>query len=94
MDGKRKMTSNDKTMQWETKQTQNETHKEENHFILNMTRLDTYTNMEVLHLGCYNTPPLRKDLVPRSRTGKTPGTQNGGDPRVPRWLHGRNDVTT
>ena len=37
-----------------------------------------------LHLGRYNTPPLRKDLVPRSRTERTPGTQNGGDPRVPR----------
>ena len=37
-----------------------------------------------VYLGRYNTPPLRKDLVPRSRTERTPGTQNGGDPRVPR----------
>ena len=37
-----------------------------------------------IHLGRYNTPPLRKDLAPRSRTERTPGTQNGGDPRVPR----------
>src|SRR3954464_4568327 len=48
-----------------------------------------------LHLGRYNTPPLRKDLVPRSRTErKTPDIRNGGGPRVPRWLLGLNDVTT
>ena len=27
--------------------------------------------------GRYNTPPLTRDLVPRSRTRKTLGTQNG-----------------
>lgn len=30
------------------------------------------------HPGCYNTPPLREDLVPRSRTERTPDIRNGG----------------
>ena len=47
-----------------------------------------------LHPGCYNTPPLQEDLVPRSRTERTPDIRNGGDPRAPRWLLGRNGVTT
>ena len=44
--------------------------------------------------GCYNTPPLQEDLVLRSRTERTPDIQNGGDPRAPRWLLGRNGETT
>ena len=47
-----------------------------------------------LHPGCYNTPPLQEDLVLRSRTERTPDIRNGGDPRAPRWLLGRNGVTT
>ena len=47
-----------------------------------------------LHPGCYNTPPLQEDLVPRSRTERTPDIRNGGGPRLPRWLLGRNGVTT
>ena len=47
-----------------------------------------------LHPGCYNTPPLREDLIPRSRTERTPDIQNGGGPRVPMWLPGRNGATT
>src|SRR3954469_21147172 len=46
-----------------------------------------------LHPGCYNTPPLREDLVPRSRTERTPDTRNVGGPRAPRWLLGLNGVT-
>ena len=30
------------------------------------------TNNGKLHVGCYHTPPLREDLVPRSRTERTP----------------------
>ena len=30
-----------------------------------------------LHPGCYNTPPLREDLVPRSRIERTPDIRNG-----------------
>ena len=56
--------------------------------------MDILPNMEVLHLGCYNTPPLQEDLAPISRTERTPDIQNGGGPRVPRWLLGRNGVTT
>ena len=81
-------------MQWETKQTQNEIHKEENHLVLNMTRLDTSPNMEVLHLGCHNSPPLQEYLVLRSRTERTPDIRNGDGPRVPRWLFGQNGATT
>ena len=51
-------------------------------------------NWEKLHMGCYNTPPLQEDLVPRSRTERTPDIRNGGDPRAPRCLLGRNGVTT
>ena len=47
-----------------------------------------------IHAGCYNTPPLREDLVPRSRTERTPDIRNGDGPRVPRWLLGRNGATT
>ena len=47
-----------------------------------------------LHPGCYNTPPLQEDLVPRSRTERTPDIRNGDGPRVPRWLPGRNGATT
>ena len=47
-----------------------------------------------LHAGCYNTPPLREDLVPRSRTETTPDIRNGDGPRVPRWLPSRNGATT
>ena len=47
-----------------------------------------------LHPGCYNTPPLQEDLIPRSRTERTPDIRNGGDPRAPRWLLGRNGVRT
>ena len=78
------MTRDDKAMQYETSKTQNETHKEENHLVLNMTRLDTSPNVEVLHLGCYNSPPLQEDLVPRSRTKRTLDIQNGGDPHAPK----------
>ena len=44
--------------------------------------------------GRHNTPPLQEDLIPRSRTERTPDIRNGGDPRAPRWLLGRNGVTT
>ena len=47
-----------------------------------------------LHTGRYNTPPLLEDLVPRSRTERTPDIQNGDGPRVPRWILGRNGATT
>ena len=47
-----------------------------------------------LYPGCYNTPPLQEDLVLRSRTERTPDIRNGGDPRAPMWLLGRNGVTT
>ena len=47
-----------------------------------------------LHPGCYNTPPLQEDLVPRSRSERTLDIRNGGDPRAPRWLLDRNGVTT
>ena len=38
----------------------------------------------MLHPGRYNSPPRQKDLVPRSRTERTPDIRNGGDPCVPR----------
>ena len=57
-------------------------------------QVDILPNWDMLHLGCYNSPPLQEDLVPRSRTERTPDIWNGGDPRAPRWLLGRNGVTT
>ena len=51
-------------------------------------------NYGKLQSGCYNTTPLQEDLVPRSRTERNPDIRNGGDPHAPRWLLGRNGVTT
>ena len=51
-------------------------------------------NYGMLHPGRYNSPPLQEDLVPRSRTERTPDIRNGGDPRAPRWLLGWNGLTT
>ena len=55
-------------------------------------QVDILPKWDMLHLGCYNSP-LQEDLIPRSRTERTPDIQNGGD-HAPRWLLGRNGVTT
>ena len=44
--------------------------------------------------GNYNSPPLQEDLDPRSRSERITDIRNRDDPRAPRWLLGRNGVTT
>ena len=47
-------------------------------YIRGITTLHHYERISSQDLGLKGTPDIR----------------NGGGPRVPRWLHGRNDVTT
>ena len=68
--------------------------KRKPHMELMKNKMNILPKWEVLHLGCYNSPPLQEDLVPRSRTERTLDIRNGGDPRAPRWLIGQNGVTT
>ena len=73
---------------------QDEAKHDKNPQELDEGQVDTLRNCDMIHLGCYNSPPLQEDLVPRSRTERTPDIRNGGDPRAIRWLLGRNGVTT
>ena len=73
---------------------QDEAKHDKNPQELDEGQVDILPNWDMIHLGCYNSPPLQEDLVPRSRTERTPDIRNGGDPRAPRWLLGRNGVTT
>ena len=46
--------------------------------------------------GCYNSPPLTRILVPRikRKTERKWGILREDDPRIPKWLHPQNDLTT
>ena len=49
---------------------------------------------DLLHVGCYSSPPPTQDLVPRSKPRTKRGTQIEDGLHAPKWPPSLNDETT
>ena len=57
-------------------------------------KVKLHDDHELLHVGCYSSPPPTQDLVPRSKSRTRLDTLNGDDLRAPKWPPCRSDETT